>query len=221
MHMTPQRWWYTTAYLRAVFGEEDALLRSLMSDAVAEGLPDIAVSPEVGRLLAILTGLTEGRLALEIGTLAGYSGVWIARSLRPDGRLLSIEANPRHAAFARRTFASAGLAERVEVLEGKALDILPGLQARLAPGTVDLVFIDAVKAEYPAYFDACRALLKVGGVLVADNALGSSWWIDDPPGSSVERDEVDRFNRTIARDPDFVTTAVPLRQGLLIARRTR
>ena len=98
---------------------------------------------------------------------------------------------------------------------------LPGkLLWKLDPGAIDFVFLDAVKREYPDYFRAMRPLIASGGLLVADNVLGShSWWIDEPAGRNADRDGADEFNRMIAADPDFETVAVPLREGVLIARR--
>lgn len=223
MEMTPARWENTCAYLRDVFGGQDEQLGSLMTRAVAAGLPDIAVSPDVGRLLQLLTSMCGGgrgaALALELGTLAGYSGIWIARGLAPGGRLITVEPEPRHADFAAREFVRAGVAGRVEIRRGRALDVLPALAAELGPRSLDLAFLDAVKTEYRAYWKAIRPLLKPGALLIADNALGSSFWIDDPPGSSPERDAIDEFNREAAGDPGFVTACIPIRQGVLIARR--
>jgi len=216
--MTPERWAYTSRYLREVFGREDDNLAGLMDRARAAGLPDIAVSADVGRLLMILTSMTRGRLAIEVGTLAGYSGIWIARGLRDDGRLFTIESEPTHAAIARDEFERAGVAAKVEVREGAALDVLPQLAQMLGPGSVDVVFLDALKEEYPAYWRLVRPMIAPGGVIIADNALGSdSWWIDDEDHPS--RRGADEFNRLVASDPAFEAVAFPLRQGLLVGRR--
>lgn len=230
MDMTPQRWTNTSVYLREVFGRQDEHLATLMDRAVQAGLPAIAVSPEVGRLLHLLTSMAgEGRgarLALELGTLAGYSGIWIARGLAPGGRLITVEYEPRHAAFARSEFEQAGVADRVDIRTGPALDVVPALADELRAGRLparafDLIFFDALKTEYPDYFRLCKPLLAPGGLLIADNILGSSFWIDDPPGSSPQRDAVDRFNRLVAADADFETAAVPIREGVMIARKLR
>jgi predicted O-methyltransferase YrrM len=224
--MSAHRWTNTCAYLRDVFGNEDEQLRTLMARAVAAGLPDIAVSSEVGRLLLLLTSMcNEGRgaaVAIELGTLAGYSGIWIARGLAPGGRLITVEPEPRHADFAARELVRAGIAGSVEIRRATALEALPALASELGPASVDLAFLDAVKTEYAEYFRLLRPLLKPGGLLLADNALGSgSWWIDDTPGAKPERDAIDRFNRLVAADPAFTTACVPARQGLLIAMRVR
>jgi predicted O-methyltransferase YrrM len=226
MDMTSSRWDATSSYLIDVFGSQDAQLSSLMPRAIAAGLPDIAVSPDVGRMLTLLTRMTGGghgaRLAIELGTLGGYSGIWIARGLAPGGKLITVEAQPAHADFAQREFDTAGVSASVEIRRGRALDVLPGLAADLGPGSVDFVFLDALKREYSDYFAMVRPLIAVGGLLVADNVLGShSWWIDLPSGRDEDRDGADRFNRIVSADPDFEAVAVPLREGVLIARRLR
>jgi caffeoyl-CoA O-methyltransferase len=220
MDMTPQRWQYLNRYLREVFGRQDPHLSGLMTEAVEEGLPDIAVSADVGRLLMILTSMTPGRRAIEVGTLAGYSGIWIARGLRPGGRLITIEKEPAHAAFARRQFARAGVEDRVEVRCGEGLEELTRLAAELAPASVDVVFLDAEKTEYPDYWRIVKPLIALGGLVLADNVCGAgSWWMDCE--GVPAREAADGFNRLVADDGDFEAVAVPLRQGVLIGRRVR
>lgn len=227
MEITPQRWQYLCDYSQAVFGQQDEHLAGLMAQAVEEGLPDIAVSADVGRLLMILTSLTAGRLAIEVGTLAGYSGIWIARGLNFGGsggisgfggRLITIEKEPAHAAFARRQFERAGLADRVEVREGDAIEELSRLAAEIEPRCVDVVFLDAEKVEYPEYWRIVRPLIAVGGLILADNVCGGgSWWMDCR--GVPQREAADAFNRLVADDADFEAVAVPLRQGVMIGRR--
>jgi len=226
MNMTPERWDFTCAYLRDVFGAADDQVHTLTSRAVAAGLPDIAVSADVGRLLMMLTGMTGNgagaTLAIEVGTLGGYSGIWIARGLAPGGRLITIEPNPLHADFAEREFATTGVAGTVEVRRGTGLDLLPGLAAELGDASVDVVFLDALKHEYTSYFEAVRSAIAPGGLLIADNVLGGHhWWIDEPAGRNRDRDGADRLNRMLAADPDFTAVALPIREGVLVARRTR
>lgn len=220
MDMTPERWDATCAYLDDVFGAQDEQLRTLMTRAVAAGLPDIAVSASVGHLLMVLAKTAGARTIVEVGTLGGYSGIWLARGLAPGGRLITVEASPVHAAFARGEFDKAGVGDRVEVREGKGLEVLPALVAELGEGSVDLVFLDAIKTEYPGYLPHAKALLRPGGLLTADNALGGgSWWIDGEAGSDESRDAADRFNRLVAGDADFDAACVPIREGVLIARK--
>lgn len=218
--MTPDRWRFTTEYLQQVFGGQDSHLANLMRDGVARGLPDIAVSADVGRLLMMLTSMTRGTLAIEVGTLGGYSGIWIARGLSKGGKLITIEPEILHVDFATEQFQRADVADRVELRRGTGLDVLPQLARELGPGSVDVVFLDAIKTEYPAYWKIVRPMIAVGGLIIADNVLGSGdWWIDDQ--SNPSRNGADEFNREVARDPDFVAVAVPLRQGVLIGRRVR
>jgi predicted O-methyltransferase YrrM len=213
MTMTPERWNFLDDYSRELFGSEDDHLSGLMHEAVASGLPDIAVTADVGRLLRILTSMTRGLLAVEVGTLAGYSGIWIARGLQPHGKLITIELEPKHADFARKQFERAGVGDRVEIRLGRGIEVLTALASELAPGSVDVLFLDAVKNEYSDYFHAARPLVAVGGLVLADNVLGTGeGWVDQGYGT-------DPFNRMIAADPDFEAVAVPLRQGVMIARR--
>lgn len=224
MEMTPDRWDSTVRYLRQVFGVEDPHLAQHAERARIAGLPPIAISADVGRLLGLLARTTNGgagpRLALELGTLGGYSGIWIARALAPGGTLITVEPESRHADFAQAEFTGAGLGDRVRIARRPALEALPEIAREFGPASFDFIFFDAIKTEYTRYFALASPLLKPGGLLVADNALGSgNWWIDQPPGSSPERDAVDRFNRLIASDPQYDAACVPLREGVLIARR--
>lgn len=211
--MTPETWNYLGDYADDVFGPNDDHLAGLMSRAVEAGLPPIAVSADVGRLLKILVSMTEGKLAIELGTLAGYSGIWIARGLSDDGRLITVEYNDEHADFAEAEFDKAGVVDEVTVVRGAALEVLPGIAEEVGEQSVDFVFIDAVKSEYVEYFRLLKPLLKAGSLLVADNVYATgAGWIDEGHGT-------DEFNRLIASDPDFEAVATPMREGVLIARR--
>lgn len=215
--MDRHRWDAATAYVESVFGAEDAVLRSLRRQAVAAGIPDWAVSADLGRFLMVLAKTTPGRRALEIGTLGGYSTIWIARGMRPDGRVTTIESDDRHADFAERQFVRAGLADRIAVLRGRARDVLPTFATTNAAGSIDLVFIDADKASYPEYYRLTRGLVSPGGLLLVDNILGTgSTWVGDGSADTAATDEM---NRMAAADPDFDTAGVFVRQGLLVARR--
>ncbi|MGB8361641.1 MAG: O-methyltransferase [Acidimicrobiia bacterium] len=214
MPMTPERWSYIGNYAAEVFGGYDEHLAGLMGRAVEAGLPAIAVTADVGRLLKILTSMTEGRLAIELGTLAGYSGIWIARGLADDGHLVTVEFDDHHADFAQREFVTAGVADKVELVRGAALDVLPTLAERFGPVSVDFAFLDARKSEYVEYFRILKPMLKPGSLLVADNVYGTgAGWIDQGHGT-------DDFNRVVAADPDFDAVATPMREGVLIARKT-
>lgn len=214
MTMTSERWDFIGHYAAEVFGDEDSQLRDLMDRASDAGLPRIAVSPDVGRLLKILVSLTDGETAVELGTLGGYSGIWIARGLTDGGKLYTIEYADDHANFAAGEFQRAGVADRVEILRGRALDVLPELAGRLGESSVDFAFIDATKSEYIVYFELLKPIMKTGSLLVADNVYATGQgWIDEGFGT-------DEFNRRVADDPDFEAVAIPMREGVLIARKT-
>jgi predicted O-methyltransferase YrrM len=211
--MTPERWSFIGDYADEVFGQYDEHLAGLMNRAIEAGLPPIAVSADVGRLLKILVSMTEGRLAIELGTLAGYSAIWIARGLAADGRLLTVEYNDHHADFAQSELERAGVADRVEIIRGAALDALPKIAAEVGEQSVDFAFVDASKTEYVDYYRLLKPLMKPRSLYVADNVYGTgAGWIDEGHGT-------DEFNRLIAADPDFDAVATPMREGVLIARR--
>lgn len=211
--MTPERWSYIGDYAEDVFGRYDDHLAGLMGRAVEAGLPPIAVSADVGRLLKILVSMTEGKLAIELGTLAGYSGIWIARGLAEDGRLITVESEEGHAAFAQSEFEKAGVGDRVTIVRGAALDVLPAIAVEVGDASVDFAFVDARKTEYVAYYQLLKPLIKPGGLYVADNVYATgAGWIDEGQGT-------DEFNRLIAADPDFEAVATPMREGVLIARK--
>jgi predicted O-methyltransferase YrrM len=211
--MTPERWSYIGNYSEDVFGQYDEHLAGLMNRAVQAGLPPIAVSADVGRLLKILVSMTEGKLAVELGTLAGYSAIWIARGLAPDGRLVTVEFNDHHADFAQSELERAGVADKVEIVRGAALDVLPKIADEVGEQSLDFAFVDAQKSEYVDYYRMLKPLMKTGSLYVADNVYGTgAGWIDEGYGT-------DEFNRLIAADPDFDAVATPMREGVLIARR--
>lgn len=202
-------------YVTELFAVEDPILSKIRARHTAEHLPAINVSPEEGKLLHLLLLSIQAKRVLEIGSLGGYSGVWLARALPQDGTLITIERDPKHARVAREAFAAAGLAGRVELIEGSALDILPTLQ----PG-FDAVFIDADKEPLPRYFDWGMRLLRRGGLLLCDNAFFHGAAIDenDQSGNALG---VRAFNELAARDPRLVATIVPVRDGLVVGLKTR
>lgn len=211
--MTGETWDYINDYSREVFGAEDDLLTYLADEAAAAGLPTISVGADVGRLLMILTSMTRARLAIEVGTLGGYSAIWITRGLQRDGRLITIEPDQKHADFAQRQFEKAGLADRIDLQRGAGIEVLTELAREVEPGSVDVLFLDAIKGEYPDYFRISRPLVALGGLVIADNVYGTGQgWIDQGYGT-------DEFNRLIADDPDFEAVAMPFREGVLIGRR--
>jgi len=201
----------TGDYIAGLFAPEDELLAALREEADRTGMPPIAVSADEGRLLQVLLMSIRARRVLEVGTLGGYSAIWMARVLPDDGELLSIEIEQRHAEFARRYVQRAGLADRVEIRVGRALDILPSLDGE----KFDAVFLDADKEPMPNYFEWALRLLRPGGLLIADNTLWGGRVLDD-----AERDEkttaVREFNRRMATDPRVLSILVPTHDGVAI-----
>ena len=149
------------------------------------------------------------RRILEIGTLGGYSAIHLARALPEDGRLITLEVDPRHAAVARENLAAAGLAARAEVREGRALDLLPALAARVP---FDLAFIDADKGSYPAYLDWCLRLVRPGGLIAVDNVLARG---RGPGAGRGDRYDgaIEAMNRAAAADPRLEALILPVRDG--------
>jgi predicted O-methyltransferase YrrM len=197
------------SYVQKLFVHEDDALQRARADARAEGLPGIEVPGELGVLLGILARAVGARKILEIGTLGGYSGTWLARALAPGGTLITLEVNPHHAAVARHTFERAGVADRVAIREGPALETLPDLGDE-AP--FDLIFIDADKDHYPAYLDGAIALARPGTLIVADNVLQGGRVLADPPPDAGAAG-IREFNRRAAQHPRLAALILPMRDG--------
>ncbi|MFQ5948723.1 MAG: O-methyltransferase [Acidimicrobiia bacterium] len=195
--------------VRALFGGEDDVLEAARERAKEMGLPLIEVAPEDGAILAALVRLIDARSIVEIGTLFGYSAIWMARELPDSGRLITIEADPAHAQVARENLTRAGLADRVTVLEGKAEQVLPTIT-----GPVDMVFIDADKAGYPSYLTWARRVLRPGGLVAADNAFG--WGGIAQPGDDAGASAIRRFLETLASDGAWRSAMIPTLEGLAI-----
>ncbi len=155
----------------------DEALDAALDASTAAGLPPINVAPNQGALLGLLATMTGARDVLEIGTLGGYSTIWLARALQPGGHLVSLEASARHADVARSNIARAGLADVVEVRVGPALATLPLLEAEGA-GPFDMVFVDADKASNPEYFAWALRLARVGALVVVDNVVRQGHLVD-------------------------------------------
>ena len=196
-------------YVEGLFAPEDAVLGGARERSDAAGLPQIQVPPVTGRLVHVLVRLSGGARVLEVGSLGGYSAVWIARALPSHGTLLTLEREPVHAEVARETLREAGFSDRCEVREGDALDLLAELHE-----TFDVVFLDADKENLVHYLAHAGRLLRPGGLLVVDNALWHGLVTNPEPGSPAEF--VDRFNRALAADPRFVSTIVPVGDGVAV-----
>ena len=168
--MTQELWTRVDDYIHERLVPHDSALAAAVTASAAAGLPPIAVSAAQGKMLHLLARLTPARRILEIGTLGGYSTIWLARALAPGGTLVSLEVDPRRAEVARANLARAGLAAAVEVRVGAALETLPAL-AREGAGPFDLVFVDADKANNPAYVEWAIRLGRTGTLIVIDNVI--------------------------------------------------
>jgi len=196
------------AYTGTLFGEEDELLRSMRLDAEQEGIPLIQVPLELGRLLSLFIVQSNAGRILEVGTLFGYSAVLMARAMPMDGRITTLEFDPHHAEVAARNLQRAGVADRVEIKRGAALESLLALQGE----TFDLVFIDADKTNYPAYLDWALQLTHPGSVIVADNVWrGGS--VLDPSQEDSNSVAMRQFNQKLAAETRLICTIVPTKDG--------
>lgn len=223
MDMTAERWAYLSNYMREVFAREDDALAGVMARAEKAGVPRIEVSPETGKFLEVIASIAgrEGpaKLALEFGTLAGYSGAWIARGMASDGKLITIEMSTVHAEQAAETFRQCGLSDRITIRQGRILEVLPKIAKEIGNDSVDLVFIDALKSEYPQYLEAVLPLVRSGGVILFDNALASRWTMDLAPGKDADRDTVDALNRKMGADRRLIACCVPIGNGVAMVRK--
>lgn len=197
------------SYISRLFAVEDDLLRATRATMQQEGLRPINVSASGGQLLHLLALMIGARRILEIGTLGGYSAIWLARALPADGKLISLELEEHHAAVARRNVAQAGLANKVEVRIGPALATLTAMEKAGERG-FDLVFIDADKDGYIDYLPKAVALVRDGGLILADNTL------PDEVLQATAESGTKRYNTAVAAHPALVSTIVPVlrRQGL-------
>ena len=200
------RWTAVDRYLADVLVGRDAVLEALLEANAAAGLPPHDVSPTQGKLLWLLARAVGARTILEIGTLGGYSTIWLARALPEGGRLITLEADPRHAEVARANLARAGLAGVVELRLGPALATLPRLAAE-GRGPFDLIFIDADKEGYPDYLTWALKLSRRGSLIVADNIVRKGAVVD-PASADPRVQGVRRFNELLAAEPRVSATAI-------------
>ncbi len=168
--MSQEQWTSVDHYFDSLFAPTDEVLSMALQATSAAGIPAINVSPSQGKLLHLLARMHNVRSILEIGTLGGYSTIWLARALPADGRLISLEINPAHAAVAHANIARAGLAAHIEVRVGKAIESLPQID-REGVGPFDLVFIDADKVSTPDYLTWAFRLTKPGSLIIIDNVV--------------------------------------------------
>lgn len=204
--MDETRWQEVDRYIDELVLGEDPVLNETLRASEAAGLPAISVSPAHGRFLTLLARATGARRILELGTLGGYSTICLARALPPGGRLVTLEADPAHARVALRNLTHAGVSERVELLLGPALETLPRLtQEKAMP--FDLIFIDADKENYSAYFKWALRLARPGTVIVADNVVRKGEVIDGQSEDSRVQG-ARRFNEVVSATPGISATII-------------
>jgi predicted O-methyltransferase YrrM len=200
------RWTAVDDYITGLLVPPDPALDGALRDSAAAGLPAIQVTPNLGKLLHLLARIQGARRILEIGTLGGYSTIWLARALPSDGRLVTLELEKKHADIAAANLARAGLTGQVEIRLGRALETLPRLQAE-GGAPFDLVFIDADKQSNPEYFQWALKLTRPGSVIVIDNVVRNGAVIDagntDPAIEGVRR-----LNQLLAAEPRVSVTEV-------------
>jgi len=202
--LTQELWTAVDQYISEVLVPHDAALSAALESSTAAGLPPIQVAPNQGKLLHLIARIQGARNILEIGTLGGYSTIWLARALPGGGRLITLEVDPKHAEVARSNFARAGLDAVVELRLGAALDTLPQIAAE-GRGPFDLVFIDANKSQMPEYFAWALKLSRPGSIIIADNVVRDGAVINaaspDPDIQGVRR-----FNEMLATEKRVTAT---------------
>ncbi len=204
--MDDEKWSEVDRYLTDLYVPDDPVLRATLAESAAAKLPDIQVSPPQGKLLHLLAQIRGTRRILEIGTLGGYSTIWLARALPPGGHLISLELDARHAEVARSNVARAGLAHVVEVRVGPAAESLPRLAAEGAE-PFDLIFIDADKQGYPEYLTWALKLSRRGSVIVADNVVRDGG-VADPNTTDPSNRGIRRFHEMLAAESRVSATAI-------------
>jgi predicted O-methyltransferase YrrM len=201
-----EQWAAVDSYITDLFVPSDPVLDAALQASTAAGLPQISVSPNQGKLLMILAKSKGAKSILEIGTLGGYSTIWLARALPTDGCLISLEADPKHAEVARGNIARAGLSRIVDVRVGLALDTLPKLAAE-AKDPFDLIFIDADKPGYPEYLKWAVKLSRRGSLIIADNVVRNGDIVDSA-SSDANVQGMRRFNELLASEPRVTATEI-------------
>lgn len=204
--MTQERWTTVDRYVEESLLEPDAALDAALAASEAAGLPPINVSPPQGKLLFVLAKAMGARRILELGTLGGYSGIWLARALPPDGVLVTLEVDPKHAEVARRNFDRAGVTPRIDLRVGSALDLLPRIEAE-SRGPFDVVFIDADKPHYAEYLEWSIRLSRPGSLIIADNVVREGA-VADAASNDPLIQGVRRFIAAVGADRRVSATAI-------------
>jgi predicted O-methyltransferase YrrM len=204
--MSQDQWTAVDAYVSDLLVPEDPALDFALRESAAAGLPAIQVSKAQGKLLQLLAQAHGARNILEVGTLGGYSTIWLARALPPGGRLVTLEYEPRHAEVAKRNLANAGFSKGVEVRVGRAQDTLPVLAAEKRD-PFDFIFIDADKQGYPEYFEWAMKLSRPGTLIIADNVVRNGA-VADGASTDPSVQGVRQMNDLVAKEPRVSATII-------------
>ena len=199
-------WAAVDNYFGTLLAPNDPALAHALQSSCAAGLPQIQVSPLQGKLLHLFARMIPARNILEIGTLGGYSTIWMARALPEDGRLITLEADKKHADVARENFSRAGVASKVELRLGKALDTLPQIAAE-SRGPFDLIFIDANKSNMPEYFAWSLRLARRGSIIIADNVVREGAVLN-AESTDADIQGIRRFAEMLSKEKRVSATAI-------------
>lgn len=193
-------------YISKLFVPEDDALQASALSLEEAGMPLISISPNQGKFLQLMALLCKAKKILEIGTLGGYSTIWMARALPSDGKLITLEIDPKHAGVASQNMKKAGLESKVEIRIGKALEILPQLESEKI-GPFDMIFIDADKSPYTEYFQWALRLSRPGTLIVADNVIREGKVLDNNSQDNMVTG-VQRFNKILAETKEVNATII-------------
>ena len=205
--MNPEQWTEVDRYISETLIPADPVLDAVLKASTDAGLPAINVSPAQGKFLHLLARIHGARTILEVGTLGGYSTIWLARGMLPaGGKVVTLEVDPKHVRVARANFEHAGLAKMIEVREGRALDTLP-LLATEGRGPFDMIFIDADKVRIPEYFTWALKLSRRGTVIVVDNVIRKGE-VTDAKSSDPSVQGVRQLNEMLAKESRVTATTI-------------
>jgi len=205
------------AYLLRWGVDEPPILAKLREETDSHPRRQMQIGPEQGQLLRLLVGLTGAKRCLEIGTFTGYSSLSVALALPPDGSIVCCDVSEEFTSVARRYWQEAGVADRVDLRIGPALDTLDAMLAVGAAGSFDLAFIDADKGNYPGYWERCVRLVRPGGVIAVDNVLWSGR-VADPSDQSPDTMAIRALNERVRGDERVTAVTLPVADGMTIAR---
>ncbi|WP_246056144.1 O-methyltransferase [Alteribacter natronophilus] len=205
----------TNHYIRNLFAQEDESLSRIHETLKQNDMPEISVPAETGKLLSLLVKLTEAKSVLEVGALGGYSSIWLARGLPEDGKLTSLELEPKHARVAAENVARAGLEDKVTYRTGDAIETFSDLVSE--GETYDFFFIDADKGNYIPYLEAALLCAEPGAIIAADNVLWGGR-VADANNSEEDTEHLRRYNEFVSSDERLESLLIPIGDGLLVSR---